>query len=186
MRRSAGSPGNDAARATAVAATAGVVPTVRTSVARSSSQVRTGTATTIRSFSASHASSNQVMDATVQYDRGRYYPTYNAPQNWSFGFVVTAALSFLRLRFAWWPLHPVGYLMLASYPIAHLWFSTFLGWLAKTLVVRFGGSRGYLAARPFFLGLIVGESAAAGFWLVTGIVMSALNVPYRPFNIMPG
>ena len=65
MRRSAGSPGKDAGKATAVAATAGVVVTVRTSAASSSSHVRTGTATTIRPCSASHASSNQVMDATA-------------------------------------------------------------------------------------------------------------------------
>jgi hypothetical protein len=44
----------------------------------------------------------------------------------------------------------------------------------------------YTAAKPFFLGLIVGESAAAGFWLLMGIVLSALGLPYRVVNIMPG
>ena len=53
-------------------------------------------------------------------------------------------------------------------------------------MVRFGGARLYTAGKPFFLGLIVGESAAAGFWLAVGIVLSALDIPYRPVNIMPG
>jgi hypothetical protein len=61
-----------------------------------------------------------------------------------------------------------------------------LGWLARTLILRFGGARLYTDAKPFFLGLIVGESMAAGMWLVVGIVLSALGVPYRPVNIMPG
>jgi hypothetical protein len=67
-----------------------------------------------------------------------------------------------------------------------LWFSIFWGWLAKVVILRFSGAKGYVNAKPFFLGLIVGESAAAGFWLITGIVLSMLNLPYRPINIMPG
>jgi hypothetical protein len=77
-------------------------------------------------------------------------------------------------------------LMLDTFPSDHLWLSFFIGWLAKVLIIRFGGPRGFLASRPFFLGLIVGESLAAGFWLVMGIVLSSLGLPYRPVNIMAG
>jgi hypothetical protein len=35
-----------------------------------------------------------------------------------------------------------------------------LGWVAKNLLVRFGGAGGYRKARPFFVGLIFGESLA--------------------------
>jgi hypothetical protein len=76
--------------------------------------------------------------------------------------------------------------MIGTFPGAHLWFSVFVGWLCKTLIVRFGGPRMYSRARPFFIGLIVGESAAAGFWLVVGIILSTLGLPYRPVLIMPG
>jgi hypothetical protein len=44
----------------------------------------------------------------------------------------------------------------------------------------------YVEAKPFFLGLIVGESMAAGFWLIVTIALSAMNVPYRPIHVMPG
>ncbi len=124
--------------------------------------------------------------ATVQYKRQTFYSPTSVAGHWTFGFCFTLLLAFLRLRFTWWPLHPIGYLMLDTFPAAQLWFSIFLGWLAKLLIVRFGGSRAYAAAKPFFIGLIVGESAAAGFWLVSGIVMNWLNVPYNPINIMPG
>ncbi len=128
----------------------------------------------------------QILDNTAAYARGQPRATHNVAGHISFGFVFTALLSWLKLRFTWWPLHPVGYLMVMTFPSAHLWFSILLGWLCKSLIVRFGGARLYTSAKPFFLGLIVGESAAAGFWLIVGIVLSALGVPYRPVNIMPG
>ncbi len=128
----------------------------------------------------------QVVDSMVGYSRGIYYEDHSVSGHITAGFVITSLLAFLRLRYAAWPLHPVGYLMVLTYPGAHLWFSTMLGWLARTLVLRFGGAKLYTDAKPLFLGLIVGESMAAGFWLVVGIVLSLLGVPYRPVNIMPG
>jgi len=126
------------------------------------------------------------ISSTVAYAQARYYPQHNVPGHIAAGFVITSVLAFVRLRFPWWPLHPVGYLMIMTFPAAHLWFSIMLGWLARTLILRFGGAGMYTAAKPFFIGLIVGESMAAGFWLVVGIVLSALDIPYRPVNIMPG
>jgi hypothetical protein len=120
------------------------------------------------------------------YEQSTYYHRHEPATHIGIGFGITALLGFLRLRYAWWPLHPIGFLMVGTYPGAHLWLSIFAGWLCKTLIVRFGGARGYLAGKPFFLGLIVGESAAAGFWLVMGIILSSLGLPYRVINIMPG
>ena len=128
----------------------------------------------------------KLVDATETYARGRYRPPVSPAGHIAFGFALTSVLSALRLRFAWWPLHPIGYLMLYTYPGTHLWLSVFLGWLAKNLVLRFGGPKLYTDAKPFFLGLIVGESAAAAFWLVLGIGLNAAGLPYRAVNIMPG
>ncbi|CAN5400804.1 hypothetical protein BH09PLA1_BH09PLA1_36270 [soil metagenome] len=128
----------------------------------------------------------QVVDSTINYDRGQYHPQHSPVLHFTIGGVLTTALAFLRLRFAWWPLHPIGFLIVGTFPSQHLWFSIFLGWLLKLLIVRFGGARFYTACKPFFIGLIVGEGFAAGFWLVVGIAMNALNVPYSPVNIMPG
>jgi len=84
------------------------------------------------------------------------------------GLAVTWALFSLRSRFVWWPLHPVGYAMGPSWPMIQLWFSTLLGWLLKTSLMRYGGFRGFVRIRPFFLGLVLGEFAAAGLWIVIG------------------
>ena len=125
-------------------------------------------------------------DSTVQYGKSNYHPDHSAAGNFGFGFILVSALAALRLRFAWWPLHPIGFLMIYTYPGTHLWLSIFIGWLAKNLILRFGGTKMYTSAKPFFLGLIVGESAAAGFWLAMGILLSSLGLPYHAINIMPG
>src|SRR5439155_25364308 len=103
-----------------------------------------------------------IVGATVQYDKENFNQSFSSAAHITFGFGFTALLSFLRLRYTWLPLHPIGYLMLETFPSHHLCLSFFIGCLAKVLVLRFGGPRGYLNSRPFFLGLIVGESAAAG------------------------
>ncbi len=128
----------------------------------------------------------QQVGPTLQYEQGNYPLAHSPLGHVGFGMTLTGLLSFLRLRYAWWPLHPIGYLMVGSFPQAHLWFSIFLGWLIKLLIVRFGGAGLFVRAKPFFLGLIVGESLAAGFWMVMGIILSAMNLPYIPVNIMPG
>lgn len=140
----------------------------------------------INSWGANSNPYGQIMGASVQYQKSNYHPVHSPIGHIGAGFIITAVLAFLRLTYTWWPLHPIGFLMLGTFPAAHLWFSIMIGWLCKVLILRFGGARMYLNAKPFFLGLIVGESAAAGFWLMMGIALSTLGIPYRPVNIMPG
>ncbi|MCZ7647506.1 MAG: hypothetical protein M5U26_19990 [Planctomycetota bacterium] len=71
----------------------------------------------------------------------------------------------LRARVFWWP-HPIGYLMwMGLWPIKCMWFTYFLGWAIKALIVKFGGQRVYLKWRNFFVGLIVGEALATALWV---------------------
>jgi hypothetical protein len=128
----------------------------------------------------------QVMQPTVYYARGEFYPQHSIAGHIIAGFGITGLLAFLRLRYTWWPLHPVGYLMVPTFGAAHLWFSIMLGWMLRGLILRFGGSKLYTDAKPFFIGLIVAESMAAGFWLAVSIVLSAMGIPYRAVNVMPG
>ncbi len=87
------------------------------------------------------------------------------------GGVFSGFLIFMRRSFAWWPLHPLGYIMAQGYfESTRIVFSFFLGWLIKTGVLRFAGGRWFKRLRPFFLGLILGEFGAAGLWLVVGLI----------------
>jgi hypothetical protein len=56
-------------------------------------------------------------------------------------------------RFVGFPLHPVGRPWASPLPTYRVWFSVFIAWLLKAMILRYGGPRLYLRLRPFFLGL---------------------------------
>jgi len=93
----------------------------------------------------------------------------SAPQNWfwmGIGALLTFGMMVARARLAFFPFHPIGYLMCLTFPAKMLWFSIFLGWLSKVLIMRFGGIEAYRKLVPAFLGLIVGDITMILFWLV--------------------
>jgi hypothetical protein len=88
--------------------------------------------------------------------------------NWgglAFGGTLTYLIMLMRSRFAWFPFHPIGYLMAGSYPGSMFWFSIMLGWMFKVIILRFGGSDAYRRMIPAFLGLAFGDVAMMLFWL---------------------
>ena len=83
------------------------------------------------------------------------------------GAMVTLALQVLRKRFLWLALHPAAYALTGStWTLSWLWFSIFLSWLSKRLIIRHGGIRGYRFALPFFMGLLLGDYVIGGSWIV--------------------
>ncbi len=127
------------------------------------------------------------LDSAIAYQPQRGVPieSHSRLGHFTFGFGLTALLSFLRLRFAAWPLHPVGYLLGYTWSVQLIWFSVFLGWLAKAMVTRFGGSSLYQSARPVFLGLIFGEMSAAGFWLVITAMRAEMGLSFEAIRLLP-
>ena len=73
-----------------------------------------------------------------------------------FGAVMTGVLIFLNQRVPWWPLHPVGFTVSYQYPTRASFFSVFLAWLCKLIVIRVGGMMLFNRSRVFFIGLLVG------------------------------
>jgi len=79
------------------------------------------------------------------------------------GFMMLLMLA--RRRFLWWPLHPLGYPISGVWPMQQLWFSTFLAWLIKATVLKYGGPKVFRQTRPFFLGMVFGEFFTYGLWI---------------------
>ncbi|HSB75000.1 MAG TPA: DUF6785 family protein, partial [Terriglobales bacterium] len=77
-----------------------------------------------------------------------------------FGMAMAAFLALMRSRFVEWPFHPAGYLVSGCFGLMRLWMPMFVAWAIKALVLRYGGLRGYRAALPLFLGLVLGEFTA--------------------------
>jgi len=98
-----------------------------------------------------------------------YGPNITAIYSALMGAGFMGFLLFMRYRFLWWPLHPIGYVVGVTYAPHHLWFSVLAGWFIKVLVLKFGGLGAYRRYRPFFLGLIVGEYFMAAFWSLLGM-----------------
>ncbi|RYX83359.1 hypothetical protein EON83_15165 [bacterium] len=121
------------------------------------------------------------------------YPAQNAQillhglgadlNNWFWlivGGLMVVGMSSARARFAWFPLHPIGYLLALTAPTQRAWFSFFLGWAIKSLVTRFGGHEAYKRCVPLALGVILGESSAFVFWLVIDFFTGRANHSFLP------
>jgi hypothetical protein len=96
-----------------------------------------------------------------------------------FGALLTLGLAWLRSRFPWWPFHPVGFALGFSFEMDLLWCQFLVGWLFKVITLRYGGTRTYRAALPFFIGLILGDYVIASLWTMLGSVTGATM--YRCF-----
>jgi len=83
---------------------------------------------------------------------------------------VVYLLMAARARVLWFPLHPLGYIVASGYPMTRLWFSFFIGWLVKSLVMRFGGEDAAAPVRPFMIGLIFGNLSAMVFWAILSLI----------------
>jgi hypothetical protein len=72
------------------------------------------------------------------------------------GGLLMAGMIYMRYRFVWWPLHPVGLAISGSYLARRTSFTTFLAWLIKFVMIKVGGPAVYRKSRPLFIGLLVG------------------------------
>ena len=80
------------------------------------------------------------------------------------GAVIMLALVAAQRTLFWWPIHPVGFIICSVVWTDVLWFSIFLAWIAKLVVVSVGGPTTYRKARLFFLGMVLGQFTVAGVW----------------------
>jgi hypothetical protein len=85
-----------------------------------------------------------------------------------FGLVMAVFLAAMRARYYWWPFHPAGYALAFCYAMDYFWMPMFVAWLVKSLILRWGGSRVYNQATPFFLGLILGDYTMGAIWAIIG------------------
>jgi hypothetical protein len=90
------------------------------------------------------------------------------------GGLLALGLALMRSRFAWWPLHPMGYPLGIGGTMDRWWFAMLIATVLKGTITHYGGVRGYRQAAPFFMGLVLGQYVVACFW---SIVACVLNEP---------
>lgn len=119
-------------------------------------------------------------------ERGMHTPKpYNVWYQLLIGIGVMVFLQAMTWRFAAWPLLPVGYLLCTSWYVLGVWFSLFLGWLCKVLILRFGGATLYNNVKPFFIGLIFGEAMAMGLWVIITSILALSGQPLHVVRFLP-
>jgi hypothetical protein len=91
------------------------------------------------------------------------------------GLVSMGIMTFLRMRFFWWPLHPAGYALAISFAMDYFWFAFFISWLIKYILLKQGGMGMHRKAIPFFLGLILGDYVIGSIWAIVGPIMGIVN-----------
>ena len=81
-------------------------------------------------------------------------------------------MSWMRMRFLWFPFHPGGYILgVSSGTIDVYWFALFICWLIKLLVLRHGGVKTYRKILPFFMGLVIGDFIVGTYWGLLSIIL---------------
>jgi len=95
------------------------------------------------------------------------------------GFVLVILFSAMRIRCPWWPLHPVLFLVCATWPMGLLSHSFLLGWFVRVVVMRIGGHEGYQRAKPFMIGAVAGNLLGPAVWTIVGMIY------YHLTGIMP-
>jgi hypothetical protein len=131
------------------------------------------------------------------------YGVANAPAGWSAGdfgpvnmgravegaiepvagtllYTITGAVSVLfmsamRVRYIWWPFHPLAYLVVWELNIAFRYpGSFFVAWLIKILGSRWFGGSFVMKVRPFFIAMILGDLGMSALTAILNRLMAIL------------
>jgi hypothetical protein len=108
---------------------------------------------------------------------------------WSLGlgFAGVLLISGFRLRFPWWPIHPMMFLVWGTWAMAILSHSFFLGWAIKRMTTKFGLSESYAKVRLLMFGVIAGELLGGLLWMLVGYVYYAATGHDAPrYDVFPG
>ena len=86
------------------------------------------------------------------------------------GAVGVLLLGSLRLRYPWWPLHPVVLLGYGAWTMGKFGASFLLGWAIKTAIMRLGGPKAYQQGRHFMMGVIAGDLFGGLIYILTNYI----------------
>jgi hypothetical protein len=86
------------------------------------------------------------------------------------GGLFALVLAMIRMRYVWWPFHPMGYALGIGNTVERWWFALLICTFVKGVIVHYGGVRGYRQALPFFMGLVLGQYVVSCIWSIIAVV----------------
>ncbi len=101
------------------------------------------------------------------------------------GFVAVIVLSFLRLRFRWWPIHPILLLVWGTWGMYEVAGAFLVGWAIKKVYLTMGGR--YARLKTFMIGAIAGDLLGGALWMIAGFIYWLITKHVAPrYDIFPG
>ena len=101
------------------------------------------------------------------------------------GAAVVLGLMWLRLRFMWWPIHPILFVIWGTWAMRVAGYSFLLGWAIKAVSRRLGVK--FATLRIFMIGVIVGDLTGGALWMIVGAVYWAITGFNPPrYHVFPG
>jgi hypothetical protein len=91
------------------------------------------------------------------------------------GLIGVLLLSGLRLRYPWWPLHPIILLGFGAWTMGKFGASFLLGWIIKSAITRLGGPKAYHQGRHFMMGVIAGDLCGGMIYMATYYIHYAVT-----------
>ena len=92
-----------------------------------------------------------------------------------FGFVLVLVTGYLRLKLPRFPLHPLPLVLIGTWLMSRYWWSFFIGWLLKRIILKIGGGRLFERSRPFFTGIVIGQAVVCLIWVIANIIIYWCN-----------
>lgn len=114
--------------------------------------------------------------------------TPNGPCVLAFCIALGLTLSFAaaRLRFPRWPLHPIMFLVLATWQSRCFAFSFLIGCLIKVAVTKYGGASAYQRLKPLMIGVIAGDMLGGLLPMILGALSYLVwGEPPKRFMVFP-
>ena len=113
---------------------------------------------------------NWIFEDMVYLLNNPMLPDLNKWAVWFFGFGEAALIALLRGYFHWFPLHPIGLAFQHTFGLRLYWFSLFIVWVVKIILLRYGGAKAYIAGKPLFYGLAIGYVVGVIFSMIVDLI----------------
>lgn len=133
---------------------------------------------TAKTYAGPSSGARASLDLALNWMRNPVQPQPDRLAATAAGGGLAMLLGILRQRFTWWPFHPIGYAMAGTATSSVFWGHYFMAWVAKALLLRYGGMRLYRTVLPLVYGLILGDVASQTLW---SLGTSVLDVPVYQF-----
>jgi len=102
-----------------------------------------------------------------------------------FGGLQAAGMTYLRSRYHWFSLHPIGLAFQESFWLDLYWINLAVVWAVKATLLRYGGVAAYVAGKPFFYGMGVGYIMGVASSVVVDLIWfpTAGHTAAGPFGV---